>query len=62
MGKGTETLKHDTEVVQFRFATDTIRWFRSFLRLQNSLKWKSQYTIGSLDALKPNRRSDKGIP
>ena len=24
-------------------------------------KWKSQYTIGGLDALMPNTRSDKGI-
>ena len=25
-------------------------------------KWKSLYTIGGLDALMPNARSDKGIP
>ena len=88
MSKDTETMKHNAEVAQFRFALiapviqglypdasatayDT-RVTASPLTLPDGStvtysyktleKWKSQYSIGGLDALMPGTRSDKGIP
>ena len=88
MSKDTETMKHNAEVAQFRFAliapviqglypdaSSTAYYKRvtaSPLTLPDGStvtysyktleKWKSQYSIGGLDALMPGTRSDKGIP
>ena len=88
MSKDTETMKHNAEVAQFRFAliapviqglypdaSATAYYKRvtaSPLTLPDAStvtysyktleKWKSQYSIGGLDALMPGTRSDKGIP
>ena len=88
MSKDTETMKHNAEVAQFRFAliapviqglypdasatAYNKRVTASPLTLPDGStvtysyktleKWKSQYSIGGLDALMPGTRSDKGIP
>ena len=87
MSKDTETIKHDAEVAQFRFAliapviqglypdASATAYYRRVTASPLTLpdgssvtysyktleKWKSLYTIGGLDALLPNVRSDKGI-
>ena len=40
MRKDTETLKHEAEVAQFRFAIDSSGRFYRFLQLQNTGKMK----------------------
>ena len=88
MSKDTETLKHDAEVAQFRFAliapviqglypdASATAYYKRVTASPLTLpdgstvtysyktleKWKSQYSIGGLDALMPGTRSDKGIP
>ena len=88
MSKDTETLKHDAEVAQFRFAliapviqglfpdASATAYYKRVTASPLTLpdgstatysyktleKWKSLYSIGGLDALMPNVRSDKGIP
>ena len=87
MSKDTETIKHDAEVAQFRFAliapviqglypdASATAYYKRVTASPLTLpdgssvtysyktleKWKSLYTIGGLDALLPNVRSDKGI-
>ena len=87
MSKDTETLKHDAEMAQFRFAliapviqglypdASATAYYKRVTASPLTLpdgssvtysyktleKWKSLYTIGGLDALLPNVRSDKGI-
>ena len=87
MSKDTETLKHDAEVAQFRFApiapviqglypdASATAYYKRVTASPLTLpdgstvtysyktleKWKSQYSLGGLDALMPNVRSDKGI-
>lgn len=88
MSKDTETIKHDAEVAQFRFAliapviqglypdASATAYYKRVTASPLTLpdgstvtysyktleKWKSQYSIGGLDALMPGTRSDKGIP
>ena len=87
MSKDTETIKHDAEVAQFRFAliapviqglypdASATAYYKRVTASPLTLpdgssvtysyktleKWKFLYTIGGLDALLPNVRSDKGI-
>ena len=88
MSKDTETMKHNAEVAQFRFAliapviqglypdASATAYYKRVTASPLTLpdgstvtysyktleKWKSQYSIGGLDALMPGTRSDKGIP
>lgn len=88
MSKNTETMKHNAEVAQFRFAliapviqglypdASATAYYKRVTASPLTLpdgstvtysyktleKWKSQYSIGGLDALMPGTRSDKGIP
>ena len=88
MSKNTETMKHNAEVAQFRFAliapviqglypdASATAYYKHVTASPLTLpdgstvtysyktleKWKSQYSIGGLDALMPGTRSDKGIP
>ena len=88
MSKNTETMKHNAEVAQFRFAliapviqglypdVSATAYYKRVTASPLTLpdgstvtysyktleKWKSQYSIGGLDALMPGTRSDKGIP
>ena len=88
MSKDTETMKHNAEVAQFRFAliapviqglypdVSATAYYKRVTASPLTLpdgstvtysyktleKWKSQYSIGGLDALMPGTRSDKGIP
>ena len=88
MSKDTETMKHNDEVAQFRFAliapviqglypdASATAYYKRVTASPLTLpdgstvtysyktleKWKSQYSIGGLDALMPGTRSDKGIP
>ena len=87
MSKDTETMKHNAEVAQFRFAliapvlqglfpdASATAYYKRVTSSPLTLpdgstvsysyktleKWKSQYSIGGLDALMPTTRSDKGI-
>ena len=87
MSKDTETMKHNAEVAQFRFAliapviqglypdASATAYYKRVTASPLTLpdgstvtysyktleKWKSQYSIGGLDALMPGTRSDKGI-
>lgn len=86
MRKETETIKHNVEVAQFRFAliapviqglfpdASATAYYKRVSAAPLTLpdgtsvkysyktleKWKSQYSIGGLDALMPVSRSDKG--
>lgn len=86
MRKETETIKHNAEVAQFRFAliapviqglfpdASATAYYKRVSAAPLTLpdgtsvkysyktleKWKSQYSIGGLDALMPVSRSDKG--
>ena len=88
MSKDTDTMKHNAEVAQFRFAliapviqglypdASATAYYKRVTASPLTLpdgstvtysyktleKWKSQYSIGGLDALMPGTRSDKGIP
>ena len=88
MSKDTETMKHNAEVAQCRFAliapviqglypdASATAYYKRVTASPLTLpdgstvtysyktleKWKSQYSIGGLDALMPGTRSDKGIP
>ena len=88
MSKDTETMKHNAEVAQIRFAliapviqglypdASATAYYKRVTASPLTLpdgstvtysyktleKWKSQYSIGGLDALMPGTRSDKGIP
>ena len=88
MSKDAETMKHNAEVAQFRFAliapviqglypdASATAYYKRVTASPLTLpdgstvtysyktleKWKSQYSIGGLDALMPGTRSDKGIP
>ena len=88
MSKDTETMKHNAEVAQLRFAliapviqglypdASATAYYKRVTASPLTLpdgstvtysyktleKWKSQYSIGGLDALMPGTRSDKGIP
>ena len=88
MSKDTETMKHNAEVAQFRFAliapiiqglypdASATAYYKRVTASPLTLpdgstvtysyktleKWKSQYSIGGLDALLPGTRSDNGIP
>ena len=88
MSKDTETMKHNAELAQFRFAliapviqglypdASATAYYKRVTASPLTLpdgstvtysyktleKWKSQYSIGGLDALMPGTRSDKGIP
>ena len=87
MSKDTESLKHNAEVAQFRFAliapvvqglfpdASATAYYKRVTASPLTLpdgrcvsysyktleKWKSQYSIGGLEALMPAARSDKGI-
>lgn len=87
MSKDTETMKHDAEVAQFRFAliapviqglypdASATAYYKRVTASPLTLpdgstvtysyktleKWKSRYSLGGLDALMPNVRSDKGF-